>query len=146
MNIVLDTNLLIDGSVDDNNYGARIIDEVIAGRIAAFANRSTLAENRLIVRRKISDEDYLNKIYAFFDAVKVIDTTARLDVVEDYEDNKILESAVESGSNYLVTSDHHLLKLTEYDNVKVVTPAAFWLAYEEESGSGWKRWLGDFIN
>ena len=64
MNIVLDTNLLIDGSADDYNFGSRIIDEVLAGNLNAFANRSTLAENRLMAGRKISDGQIQNSPWA----------------------------------------------------------------------------------
>ena len=146
MKIVLDTNLLIDGSSDDYNFGNRIIQEVIDGKITAYANRQTLSENRLIAKRKLTDQDYLLKLDRFFGCLNLLETRNRLNVVEDYEDNKILESAVDSESEYLVTSDNHLLKLGSYDQVKIVSPAQFWRRYEEENGSGWKNWLNDFIN
>jgi putative PIN family toxin of toxin-antitoxin system len=146
MDIVIDTNSLIDGSTDDYNFGSRIIDAVIAGKLNAFANHSTLAENRLIANRKISDTEYLEKLSQFFDSVNLVETKNRLNVVEDYEDNKILESAVESGSGFLVTSDHHLLKLEQYDNVKIISPAGFWQIYEEQTTAGWKNWISNFIN
>jgi putative PIN family toxin of toxin-antitoxin system len=145
MKIVLDTNSLIDGSSDEYNFGNRIIDEVLAGKIEAYANKSTLAENRLMAEKKISDENYLLKLYSFFDTVHLLDTGERLDVVEDPDDNKILESAVASKSDYLVTSDNHLLKIGEYESTKIISPSGFWQAYEEENGSGWQNWLTSFI-
>jgi predicted nucleic acid-binding protein len=65
--------------------------------------------------------------------------------VEDYDDNKILESAVESNASYLITSDNHLLKLERYGDVEIVTPSQFWNLYEQETGSAWTNWLKDFI-
>lgn len=145
MNIVLDTNSLIDASVDDYNYSNRIIDEIFDGKITAFANRATIAENRLMSRRRVSDPVYMDKLERLFDSINIVESAHRVDVVEDPQDNKILESALESGSGYLVTSDNHLLKLENYQGVKIVTPTQFWSIYEQEHGVGWKNWIKDFI-
>jgi hypothetical protein len=48
-----------------------------------------------------------------------------LNLVRDKKDNRILECAMESGSDYLVTGDRDLLALKEYKNVKIVTPREF---------------------
>jgi putative PIN family toxin of toxin-antitoxin system len=143
--IVIDTNLLIDGSEDAYNYGNRIIDAVIAGNLEAYVNRATLAENRKIAPKKIKDADYLNKLNYFFDAVKIVDSGERLDVVEDKEDNKFVEAAVESGADYIITADHHLLKLEKYKGIRVVRPAEFWNIFEDQTQDGWRAWMRNFI-
>lgn len=52
--------------------------------------------------------------------------TQRIDVVkEDPTDNRIVECAAASGSEYLISGDKHLLKLGQYRGIKVVTPADF---------------------
>ncbi|HYE22337.1 MAG TPA: putative toxin-antitoxin system toxin component, PIN family [Verrucomicrobiae bacterium] len=147
MKVVIDTNLLIDGVADDYNYGNRIIDAVLDGRIEAFANEATLRENRLLSRRKISDEIYLNKLQNFFDAVKKAPRVEeRIRASEDRDDNKLLESAVAVSADYLISSDKHLLVLQEYEGVKIVTPSQFWSIFEEESGSSWDNWVKNFLN
>lgn len=143
--VVIDTNLLIDGSEDFSHFGNRIIDLVIGGNVQAFANRATLAENRLMVRKKVEDEGYLKKLEYFFDVVKPVEAMGHLEIVEDPQDNKILESAIGCGADYLITSDRHLLKLEKYDGVKIIPPAQFWSIYEEEGESGWQKWLKSFI-
>lgn len=147
LKVVLDTNVLIDGSTDDYNYGRRIIDEVIAGDIAAFANKPTLAENHLLVKRKITDEGYRKRLDYFFDLVKHAEPVRRSIrvVVDDAEDDKLLESAVSSGADYLITADHHLLRLEKYKGTKIVRPGEFWNRYQDETGDGWLRWIKDFI-
>ncbi len=117
--IVIDTNLLIDGAEDFYHFGNRIIDLAISGNVEAFANRATLAENRLMARKKIDDEGYLKKLQYFFDVVKPVESAGHLDIVEDPQDNKILESAVGCGADFLITSDRHLLKLEKYKTYKV---------------------------
>lgn len=144
--IVIDTNLLIDGSSDDHNYGNRIIDEVLAGRLQAYANQPTINENKLLVRKKVSDPDYREKLERYFSAVGLVDLpTERLSVVEDQEDDKLLESAVEAKADFLVSSDQHLLKLGGYEGIKILPPAGFWSVYQEESDMGWESWLKNFI-
>jgi len=143
LKIVIDTNLLIDGSFDAYNYGNRIIDAVIAGQIQACANAATIRENKFIAPQKLHDDNYLQKLNYFFDAVRKVESGNRLNVVEDPEDNKILESAVVANADYLVTSDQHLLKLEKYEGIKIVRPNEFWNAYQGDDG--WGKWLRDFI-
>ncbi len=145
LKVVIDTNLLIDGASDFYNYGNRILDLVIGGQIEAYANASTLRENKFLASRKIDDEGYTKKLEYFFGTIKPIENVERLDVVEDKEDNKILESAVASQADYLITSDRHLLKLEKFRGVKIVSPTAFWRLYEEEGEGGWQNWLKKFV-
>jgi len=52
--------------------------------------------------------------------------TQRIEVVnDDPTDNRIIECAAASGSEYLVSGDRHLLKVGQYQGVKIVTPADF---------------------
>ncbi|OGE87997.1 MAG: putative toxin-antitoxin system toxin component, PIN family [Candidatus Doudnabacteria bacterium RIFCSPLOWO2_02_FULL_49_13] len=144
LKVVIDTNVLIDASEDYYRYANRILDLVIANQIMAYANRATLNENKFLARRKISDEGYLKKLEYFFEVVQPVATGEKLRIVEDPEDDKILESAVASGADYLITSDLHLLKLEKYHGVRIVRPAEFWSIWEDE-GEGWVNWLSNFI-
>ena len=145
LKIVLDTNTLIDASSDFYHYANRIIDLAISGNVEAYANKATLRENKLIVAKKIQDEGFLKKLDYFFDIVNDVESISRLNVVEDSQDNKILESALAAKADYLITSDRHLLKLEKYKGVKIVTPREFWSIYEDE-GEGWTKWLRNFIH
>ena len=112
LKVVIDTNLLIDGASDFYNYANRIIDLVIAGQVEAYANRSTIRENRLLVGKKVLEAGYRKKLEYFFELVKPVENIERLDIVEDdSQDNKILESAVGAQADYLITSDRPLLFL-----------------------------------
>ncbi len=53
-------------------------------------------------------------------------TSVQLDVIrEDPPDNRILECAVSSGSDFIVTGDKDLLRLKWYDSIQIVTLARF---------------------
>jgi putative PIN family toxin of toxin-antitoxin system len=142
MKIVLDTNVLIDGLRDENSYQKRIIDEVIAGNIEAYANRETLQENRLMIKQLIDNPEYEKDLNTLFSQINYVVNRRRINVVRDDEDNKILESAVESGAEFLVTSDNDLLRIGKYQNVKMVNPAEFWVSYKDDGEDLWKQWTG----
>ena len=145
MKVVLDTNVLITAFKDEYSYQKRIIDEIINGRILAFANTQTIRENRLILNRLIEDSSYKKELDDFFSQLEVVQNFHKVHVVEDREDNKILESAVEAHADYLITEDHHLLQLNSYKNVGIVEPIEFWKIYEEEIGDNpWQKWI-DYV-
>lgn len=145
LKIVIDTNVLIDGSTDDYNYCNRIINEVIAGDCMAFANHSTIRENLLLINRKVTDEGYKKRLQYFFNQLKPVDNVQVALVADDEEDNKILGSALAAQADYLITADHHLLKIGQVQRVKIVTPAEFWNRYTEDSNEGWLTWIKNFV-
>ena len=141
MKVVIDTNVLIDGIRDEYSYQKRIIDEVVAGQIEAYANRQTLQENKLIMKQLIDNPEYEGIINDFFAQVNWVYNRRQVNVVRDPEDNKILESAVEAEADYLITSDNDLLSLEKYQNVKIVNPSQFWVNYQDNEGDDiWKKW------
>jgi len=46
-------------------------------------------------------------------------------VLEDPEDNRILECAVEAKANYVISGDLHLLKLRRYLYIEILNAAEF---------------------
>lgn len=140
MKVVLDTNILISGLKDEYSYEKRIIDEVIDGSIEAYANRETLDENKLIIRQLIDNPDYEQDLRNFFAQVNRVSNRHNIHIVRDEEDNKILESAVEAGAEFLITRDNDLLELVEFQGVEIVSPQAFWAKYKDEGMDQWKAW------
>lgn len=140
MKVVLDTNVLINGLKDDYSYEKKIIDAVISGEIEAYANKQTLQENKLIARQLIDNPEYEEVLNNLFAQINWVYNPRRVHIVEDHEDNKILESAVEAGADYLISSDNALLKIGEYKGVEIVNPSAFWVKYKDEGMDLWKQW------
>ncbi|MCX6797154.1 MAG: putative toxin-antitoxin system toxin component, PIN family [Candidatus Doudnabacteria bacterium] len=140
MKIVLDTNVLINGFKDEYSFEKRIMDEVIAGKIEAFANKQTLRENKLLSGQIIDNTEYQNQLNNFFAQINWVINRRQINIVSDPQDNKILESAVEAKADYLITSDNDLLKLVKYQNIKIATPAEFWNQYKDEGMDLWKQW------
>ena len=148
MSIVIDTNVLLDGADDDNSFANKIIDEVLAGKLEAFANSKTAKENRFIVRTNLNKREYREKLERYFAVLKYTQPV-RVDVqMTDNQDKKLLSSALSAGAEYLITSDWDLLRLEENDGVKIVTPQAFWNIYRQEvlGENDWKKFIKDFLN
>ena len=144
MKIVLDTNVIIDGIKDDYSYEKQIIDAVRKGEIEAYANHQTLSENKLIMKRLIENPEYEREINDLLSQINHVVNRHNINIVRDPEDNKILESAVEAGAEYLVTRDNDLLSLEKYEGVQIVNPSQFWVRYKDEGGDLWKQWAGFF--
>lgn len=52
-------------------------------------------------------------------------STALNVIVEDPDDNRVLECAVEGGAEVIVTGDRHLLGLAEFQGISIVTVRQF---------------------
>jgi putative PIN family toxin of toxin-antitoxin system len=144
MKIVIDTNVIIDGIKDDYSYEKQILDAVIAGEIEAYANHGTISENKLLMKQLITDTQYAQEINNLFAQINMVRNRRQINIVRDPEDNKILESAVESKADYLVTRDNDLLSIGKFQNTEIVTPAEFWNRYKDSGSDLWKQWAGFF--
>ncbi len=55
------------------------------------------------------------------DISEVVEPDIKLDVIkEDPEDNKVLECAICSKADYIVTGDPHLLRLKKFRGVQII--------------------------
>ena len=63
----------------------------------------------------------LQKIISFSE---IIEPKEKVNIImEDPDDNRVLECAKEGNVDYIVTNDRHLLKLKEFEGIKIITPA-----------------------
>lgn len=77
-------------------------------------------------------EDIAEARESLEEMARIVEPKVRLDVIKDAPDNRILECAVASGSDYIVSGDNHLLKLEKYDAIRMVSVADFLTAVQEE--------------
>ncbi len=56
----------------------------------------------------------------------LVEPSTKIKVVkDDPEDDKFVETAVEGDAYFIVTQDKHLLKLKDYQGIKIITPEEF---------------------
>ena len=128
LKVVLDTNILI-SAILFGGKPRQILEKAIRGEIRLCISEPILDELKGVLQR--SKFDYspemiqvilkeLMGVSDFVNASKTIDV-----VLEDPEDNRILECAVEAEANYIITGDFHLLKLSRYRDIEIVNAFTF---------------------
>jgi putative PIN family toxin of toxin-antitoxin system len=55
-------------------------------------------------------------------------------IADDPDDDKFLECALVAGASLIVSGDHHLLNLGEYEGIRVITAAEFVARFAEAEG------------
>lgn len=77
----------------------------------------------ILSESRINEKEILRAISANSTVVK---PKLKLQVIEeDFEDNKILECALEAGAAFIVTGDRHILKLSKFRKTRILTPIQF---------------------
>ena len=123
--MVFDTNVLISATLWDNSVAQKFLFKCIKENVQIFSSQEIIEEYKEILAR---DFDYneqeigeiLERVLQFLTPVT---PSNKVDIVkEDADDNKIIECAVESDSEYIISYDKHLLKLKEFQGIKIVRP------------------------
>ena len=128
MNVTVDTNFLISATQWDYSVAHKLLKKFILSDAEIFTTQDILDETAEVLERdfeysKGDAENIIEKILLF---AKLIKTKQKIDVVkDDPDDNKVIECAIESSSDYIITYDRHLLKLKEYKGIKIITPEEF---------------------
>jgi putative PIN family toxin of toxin-antitoxin system len=129
MRVVADTNVLVSGSLwSGDSY--TLLRKAEAGEFRLLISEDILKElfkvlNYEEIRQKIAKYSLefnptIETIISFSEFVIIKN---RLDIVkEDPSDNRVLECAQSGGAGLIVTRDKHLLKLGEFDGIKIVDP------------------------
>lgn len=132
MRITLDTNILISGTFWTGD-SFRILDMIDKKKLSNVSSREIIEEyNKAIKSDEIVDKvdnKKLTMTKIVLNVIKnseIVEPTTKLDVVkDDPDDNRVLECAKEGKSKYIITKDEHLLKLKEFEGIKIVTPEEF---------------------
>jgi len=56
---------------------------------------------------------------------KSVNPKNRISVIVDDPDNRILECAEEGHADFIISGDHHLTDLEDYQGIKIVAPSTF---------------------
>jgi len=126
--VVLDTNVLI-SAILFGGKPRQILEKAIRGEIRLCISEPILEELKGVLRRSKFDysPEMIQIILTELTGIAYLvnpSKTIRV-VLEDPEDNRILECAVEAEANCIITGDSHLLKLIRYQNIEILNPLGF---------------------
>jgi putative PIN family toxin of toxin-antitoxin system len=126
--VVLDSNVLISAAV----FGGKpreILDLAIKGLIEVAVSDDILEEIKGVLEGKKFQypkriaRTLMREIEDLADLVQPKEKIEAL--LEDPEDNRVLECAVESGANVIVSGDSHLLALQSFGRIRIMNPDEF---------------------
>lgn len=125
MKIVADTNFLISSTQWDYSVSHKLLLKLIRENDIIFSTKEILDEFVEVLKRDFlyNKEEIENILEKFLQFLTLINPTQQVDIIkEDIEDNKIIECAVESKADYILSYDKHLLNMKEYKGTKIIKP------------------------
>lgn len=124
--VVLDTNVLISAII----FGGKprqLIKLIQEGEIIAVTTPVLLAELFEILTKKF--QFTADKLLLIEDLIKenfiIVYPSQIVKVLEDDDDNRVIEAALEGKCRYIISGDSDLLQLGKYRNIKILMPATF---------------------
>lgn len=130
--VVLDANQFVSALLNAYGFPTRILNAWRDGAFELAISSSILEEIRRVLNyprlAKIHKKSAVD-IDVFLEDLRVVayltPEILQLSIVKDPDDNKYLVAAVESEARFLVTGDSDLLRIIEYENVRIVAPREF---------------------
>lgn len=127
LKFVFDTNVFVSALISKKGNPALLLDKV-GKSYTLFISKDILSELKDVISRYkfgYTDEEVNTFIEAIISFSNIVNPEVEIDAIkDDPDDNRILECAVTSGASYIVSGDRHLLELTEYRKIKIITPKA----------------------
>jgi putative PIN family toxin of toxin-antitoxin system len=125
--VVFDTNIWISGLLwYGKPYQCLLLAQ--AGVVQAMYCSAMMAELAQKLRQVFGfSENHIQAVlYDFRRVAHRVDITGDLDVVsDDPDDDKFVECAVTADASLIVSGDHHLLDLGEYEGIQILSAAEF---------------------
>ena len=127
MRVTLDTNIYVSAL----HYGGKpmqLLEMGLDGRIQIAVSQPIIDESLRVLRDKFqwSNADFWDARMVIEACAQRVATTETLTVIKhDPPDNRILECAQASGSEFIVSGDQDLLRLETFGDARVVKVADF---------------------
>ena len=135
--IIIDTNVLVSALIQ-RNYPNFIVYNYILENLVEVCISSELFEeyfevlNRPTFRRY---PDFISKAEVILAQIETRATkfhpTQQLDIIRDNADNRLLELAVISKADFIVTGNTNDFTMSHFHGTKIVTPKDYWDFYRE---------------
>jgi putative PIN family toxin of toxin-antitoxin system len=128
VNIVCDTNVLVSGFLF-GGHAREILRLASRGVIINFISPGILREVEDVLRRPkfgLHPEQVLEIITLFKDTFEIVTPSIRVRAISsDPKDNHVIEAALAARAEYIISGDRHLLELTKWEDIHLVSAAQF---------------------
>ncbi len=122
--VILDTNLWISFLIT-KNYS--FIDKFVDNQKVTLIFPKELIQEFLTVatrpkfQKYFTDQDIQKLLRSFDNFATIIETTSNIEICRDFKDNFLLNLAIDSKADFLVTGDNDLLELKKIEKTKILT-------------------------
>lgn len=122
--VILDTNLWISFLITKD---FSFIDKFVENRKITLVFSDELIQEFLTVatrpkfQRYFNDQDIQKLLFTFDNFATMIEIKSNLRVCRDFKDNFLLNLAIDSKADFLVTGDNDLLELKKIEKTKILT-------------------------
>ena len=133
MQVVFDANIYVSALISAHGNPAKLLQKWKDSEIEVVVTHAIIDEVYRVTGYARLQNKYArireNREELVADLRKIailVEPTQTLSIVQqDETDNRYIECAVESGANYIITGDPHLLDVGEYQGIKILNPATF---------------------
>jgi uncharacterized protein len=124
--VTLDTNIYV-SALSFGGKPAQLLGRAQAGAIRIDISDAIMAELMRVLREDFAWDGYRLHFMRqrLLEIASRVTPTRTLKVVDDPDDDRILECAVEAGSEFIVTNDKAILRLGEYGGIKIIRVVDF---------------------
>jgi putative PIN family toxin of toxin-antitoxin system len=130
--VVIDTNVFISATFLPHSKPAKIINWIRGGKVVWVTSLEILEEitrvllsPRVKKRHGLTAQQITKVLEGLIQGAEITPGTLRANASRDPADNKFLACAVEGQADYLVSGDKDLTDLKSYQDIPIVSPAAF---------------------
>ena len=130
--VVFDSNILVSATFWTGD-SFTVLNQADKGVIKNFLSKEIEEEYRRVItseeiiekqeRLRLNMQEIVERV--IITSMIVIPKRKITAVKDDPDDDKIIECAVEGKVNYIITQDNHLLKLKDFEGIRIVTPKEF---------------------
>ena len=132
MKVVLDTNVLISGTFWTGD-SFEILKKIDMKEITLVLSKELIDEYKETIHSEEIIEKIENKNLIISEIIKevienalIVSPRTKFNIVkEDPDDNKILECGFEGKVDFIISQDNHLLKLKEFQGIRILKPEEF---------------------
>jgi putative PIN family toxin of toxin-antitoxin system len=119
--VVLDTNVYV-SAYAFGGIPARLMRAAITADFELVTSPAILAEVARVLADKLGfDRPHVEDVVRQLALVAVVvRPRRRLSVIADEPDNRVLECALEADATFVVSGDHHLLDIREFEGIRVL--------------------------
>ena len=132
--VVVDTNVLISAALRPVGTPRAVVNTIRAARgVLLFSNETLQELHGRLFRPKF--DRYVSRAVRSVFLVQLMGVSERVSITgaklgcADPQDDMFLETAMVGEADCLITGDRHLLEMTPFRDISILTPAAFLNAY-----------------